>query len=439
MANLWIIKPLNEDIYRGFRFGKNLQNFEFFPEIEISQLKNQPVYLVLEPMLFFLENVEIPGKIPEFIRVQAENRVKESGLFTTAPKVVYKVVETGERISKVFVFAVEEKNIKPHTEKLKNAGAKIKLITHSLLSVFNLVKEKIKSQNLPTPLLLVKFDTSGIWYLVVSEKAPLYAKFSSIDEFIGFSLDRFSEDLLLIKDYLSRFLRTEIKGLVLLGKERNKIQPEAIQTLNIPLIEIQTFEKSEFYDYPELLGAISLDEDFNFLSPEEKLFLKQLNLTKKVLPFVAGLIAVNFFLGGIFYKMNLNLEKEIEKELISIRKIIEEVSSKLPEESLQKIQSYINLEKERVSTLRIDELLIWLSQNWDDTFVLEDLKIEGSGNNTYKVVLDIEITGDFSHSQKEADKLIRKLSQYFKIEKSNLNFVEKEKKAELNLEFKMPK
>ena len=52
MDNIWIIKPLKENLFEGFKFDKKFKNFEFFSEIEISQLENQRVYLILEPQLF---------------------------------------------------------------------------------------------------------------------------------------------------------------------------------------------------------------------------------------------------------------------------------------------------------------------------------------------------------------------------------------------------
>jgi len=131
--------------------------------------------------------------------------------------------------------------------------------------------------------------------------------------------------------------------------------------------------------------------------------------------------------------MNSDLEKKIDLELLSTRKLINEISYKLPEESLQKIKTYINLEKEKETSLKINEFLIWLSQNWDNNLVLKNLKIENVGNNTSKILIDIEIRGDFLSTQKKTDELIKNFGRYFKIESSNFDFSGKENKATLSL------
>jgi len=131
--------------------------------------------------------------------------------------------------------------------------------------------------------------------------------------------------------------------------------------------------------------------------------------------------------------MNSDLEKKIDLELLSTRKLINEISYKLPEESLQKIKTYINLEKEKIASFRLDEFLIWLSQIWDNNLILKNLKIENVGNNTSKILIDIEIRGDFLSTQKKTDELIKDFGRYFKIESSNFNFSGKENKATLSL------
>jgi len=434
MDSIWIIKPLKEALFEGFKFDKKFKNFEFFSEIEVSQLKNQRVYLILEPQLFFAEIVEIPGKIREFIRIQAENRVKESGIFLSPPKAIHKILETLEVSSKVFVFGMEEKIINTYLERLKKAQARVEVITHKLLSTFCWFKRVFAYKDISYPVLLVILDPTGIWYLATSEKAPLYGKFSPVDEFLGISSQALLGDILTLKDYLYRFFREDLKGLLLLGKEREKIgKEELIEATKLPLINIDVSIQQEAYTYPEIFGAIELEPEFNFLPYLEKVFLNQIKWIEKLTPLFLGLASLNFLLGTIFYKMNSDLEKKIDFELLSTRKLINEISYKLPEEYLQKIKTYINLEKEKIASLRLDEFLIWLSQNWDNNLVLKNLKIENVGNNTSKILIDIEIRGDFLSTQKKTDGLIKNFGKYFKIESSNFNFSGKENKATLSL------
>ena len=433
MDSIWIIKPLKENLFEGFKFDKKFKNFEFFSEIEVSQLKNQRVYLILEPQLFFVEIVEIPGKIREFIRIQAENRVKESGIFLSPPKTIYKILETLEVSSKVFVFGIEEKIINTYLERLRKAQARVEVITHKLLSTFCWFKRVFAYKDINYPVLLVILDPTGIWYLAVSEKAPLYGKFSPVDEFIGISPQALLGDILTLKDYLYRFFREDLKGLILLGKEREKIGKEAlIEATKLPIINLTSIAQ-EAYIYPEIFGAIELEPEFNFLPYLEKVFLNQIKWIEKLTPLFLGLASLNFLLGIVFYKMNSDLEKKIDLELLSTRKLINEIFYKLPEGSLQKIKTYINLEKEKIASFRLDEVLIWLSQIWDNNLILKNLKIENVGNNTSKILIDIEIRGDFLSAQKKTDELIKNFGRYFKIESSNFNFSGKENKATLSL------
>jgi hypothetical protein len=434
MGHAWIIKPLKEDLFEGFKFDKKFKNFEFFPKIEPSQLKNQRVYLILEPQLFFIEILEVPGKIKEFIRLQAENRVKESGIFLSPPKTIYKILETLEVSSRIFVFSIEEKNINLYLEKLRKVQARVELITHKLLSTFCWLKKTFSHKDISFPILLILLDPTGIWYLVVSEKAPLYGKFLAVDEFIGISSQALLGDILTLRDYVYRFFREDLKGILLLGKERGKIgKEELIEATKLPLINLNLSSEPEAYTYPEIFGAIELETEFNFLPYSEKVFLDQIKGIEKLTPLFLGLAGLNLFLGITFYKMNLNLEKKIELEILSMKKSINEISNKLPEASLQKIKTYVNFEKEKIASLRLDEFLIWLSQNWDSDLVLKNLKIENAGNNTSKVSIDIEIRGDFLSTQKKIDELIKNFGKYFKIERSNFDFSGKENKATLSL------
>lgn len=440
MDHIWIIKPLRNDLFEGFRFDKKFKNFEFFPEIKTSQLKNQRVYLILEPQLFFTEIIEIPGKIKEFIKIQAENRVKESVIFLSSPKVIYKILETSEVSSKTFVFGMEEKIINTYTEKLRKAQARLEIITHKLLSTFCWFKKAFSHKNISFPILLVILDPLRIWYLVVSEKAPLYGKSSNVDEFIGISYQALSEDILTLKDYLYRFFREDLKGLIFLGKEREKIKKEDLaEATKLPLINLDFSEVQEVYNYPEIFGAVELEREFSFLPYTEKVFLNQIRWIEKLTPLFLGLTVFNILLGGIFYKINSNLEERIESELFSMRKTINEISYKLPEESVEKIKTYINLEKEKAKSFKINEFLIWLSQIWDNSFVLKNLNIENPGNNTSKIFIDIEIKGDFLSSQKKTDELIKNFGRYFKIESSSFSFLGKENKAILSLQLSLTK
>uniref|UniRef100_A0A7V5XFW1 Fimbrial assembly family protein n=1 Tax=Thermodesulfobacterium geofontis TaxID=1295609 RepID=A0A7V5XFW1_9BACT len=434
MGHTWIIKPLKEDLFEGFKFDKKFKNFEFFSKIKPSQLKNQRVYLILEPQLFFIEILEVPGKIKEFIRLQVENRVKESGIFLSPPKTIYKILETLEVSSKVFVFSIEEKNINFYLEKLREVQVRVELITHKLLSTFCWFKKTFSHKDISFPILLIILDPTEIWYLVVSEKAPLYGKFLTVDEFIGISSQALLGDILTLRDYLYRFFREDLKGILLLGKEREKIgKEELIEATKLPLINLDLSLAQEAYTYPEIFGAIELETEFNFLPYSEKAFLDQIKRIEKLTPLFLGLVALNLFLGITFYKMNLNLEKKIELEILSMKKSINEISNKLPETSLQKIKTYVNLEKENRASLKLNEFLIWLSQNWDNNLVLKNLKIENVGNNTFKISIDIEIRGDFLSTQKKIDELIKNFGRYFKIESSNFSFLGKENRATLSL------
>lgn len=438
MDHLWIIKPQKEDLFEGFRFDKKFKDFEFFPEIKLSQLKNQRVYLVLEQELFFTEIAEIPGKIKEFIRIQAENRVKESGIFLTPPKAIYKILETFEASSKTFIFGMEEKVINTYLEKLRKAQARLEIITHKLLSTFCWFKKAFSDKDIGFPVLLVILDPTRIWYLIVSEKAPLYGKFSNVDEFIGISPQALLGDILTLKDYLYRFFREDLKGLLFLGKERERIRKEDIvEATKLPLINPDFSEIKEAYTYPEIFGAIELEPEFNFLPYKEKIFLKQIRWIEKLTPLFMGLTAFNILLGGLFYKINSDLEKKIELELLSIRETINQISYKLPEESLERIKTYINFEKEKETSLKLDEFLIWLSQIWDKSLVLKNLKIENLGNNTSKISIDMEIKGDFLSTQKKTDELIKNFGKYFKVEDSSFNFSGKENKATLSLKLSL--
>jgi len=273
MGHTWIIKPLKEDLFEGFKFDKKFKNFEFFPKIEPSQLKNQRVYLILEPQLFFIEILEVPGKIKEFIRLQAENRVKESGIFLSPPKTIYKILETLEVSSRIFVFSIEEKNINLYLEKLRKDQARVELITHKLLSTFCWLKKTFSHKDISFPILLILLDPTGIWYLVISEKAPLYGKFLAVDEFIGISSQALLGDILTLRDYVYRFFREDLKGILLLGKERGKIgKEELIEATKLPLINLNLSSEQEAYTYPEIFGAIELETEFNFLPYSEKVF-----------------------------------------------------------------------------------------------------------------------------------------------------------------------
>lgn len=440
MDHIWIIKPLKDEVFEGFQFDKKFKNFKFFPEIKVSQLKNQKVYLVLEPQLFFMEVIDIPGKISDFIRIQAENRVKESGIFLSPPKTIYKILETSELSSKTFVFGMEDKIINKYLETLRKAHVRIEIITHKLLSTFCWFKKEFTNKDIALPILIIILEKSGIWYLVVSEKSPLYGRFSAVDEFIGISVQALAEDILTLKDYAYRFLREELKGIILLGKERKKfIKEEIFETVKLPLIEMESSLFPETCEYPEIFGTIDLEAEFNFLPYSEKFFLNQIKYIEKLTPLLFGFAILNILLGGFFYKFNSELESKIEKELLLIRESIEGISSKLPEESLQKINTYINLEKERLTSFKLNEFLIWLSQIWNKNFVLKNLKIENPSNNTYKISIDLEIKGDFLFTQTKTDELIKNFGKHFKIESSQFNFVEKENKADLSLKLSLAK
>ncbi len=434
MDHPWIIKPLKDEVFEGFQFDKKFKNFKFFSEIKPSQLKNQKVYLILEPQHFFMEIMDIPGKILDFIRIQAENRVKESGIFLSTPKTIYKILESFELSTKTFVFGMEEKIINRYLEILRKAQIRTEIVTHKLLSTFCWFKKEFTDKDILLPILIVILEKSGIWYLVVSEKSPLYGKFSAIDEFLGISSQALLEDISILKDYLYRFMREELKGIIFLGKERKKIMKEEFsEAIKLPLIEVESFLLPEICEYPEIFGAIELDPEFNFLPYTEKIFLNQIKWIEKSTPFLLGLTFLNILLAGIFYKSNLELENKIKEELLSIRESINSISYKLPEKSLEKINTYINLEKERITNFNLNEFLIWLSQIWEKNFVLKNLKIENSSNNTYKISIEIEIKGDFLFSQKKTDELIENFEKYFKIENSKFNFIEKENKADLSL------
>lgn len=440
MKQIWIIKPLKEDKFEGFRVRNDLKKFQFFPEIEISQLKNQRIYLIIEPQVFLTDILEVPGKIPEFINFQVENRVRESGIFLTSPKAVYKVIETTEISSKIFVFGIEEKIINTYLEKLRKVQARVELVTHKLLAIFCGIKKRgaLKPENFP--LLLIIVDLRGIWYLVISEKIPLYAKFSSVDEFIGISVQTILEDILILKDYFSRFFREEFKGIALLGKERDAIKKEEIYSATkLPVVDLKSLEFEEFYNYPEIFGAIELESEFNFLPESEKIFLNQIKWIEKLTPFLLGFTGLNLLIGGVFYKFNLDLKNKIEKELLLTKELINTIFYKLPENSIEKLKTYINFEKEKITGFQLNEFLIWLSQIWDKDFSLKNLKVENTGNNISKISIDLEITGSFPSTQAKTDELIKNLSKHFKIESSNFNFVEKENKAILNLKLSLIK
>ncbi|QER42615.1 hypothetical protein F1847_07630 [Thermodesulfobacterium sp. TA1] len=429
--SVWIIKPLKEDFFEGFKFDRQFKKFEFLPKIELSQIKKQKVYLILEPQIFFADYIEIPGKISEFIKVQAENRVKESGIFLSPPKTIYKVTETLEMSSKVFVFGIEEKLINNYLEKLRNVQARVEIITHKILSIFCWFQKQLYSESISLPVLLVILDPNEVWYLVVYQKAPLYIKFSVLDEFIGISTQIISENILSLKDYVYKFFQEDIKGLFFLGKERNKINQEEIaEKTKLSLIDLNLKTFEEAYSYPEIFGAITLDQNFNFLPNLEKLFLTQINWIEKLTPVILGLTGINILLCLYFYKINSDLEKKIEAEILNTNKVISEIAYKIPESSLPKIKTYLSLEKEKTTSLKLDEFLLWLSQIWNENLILKNLKVDK--NN--KIFIEVEIKGDMITTQKRTDELINHFKKHFKIEKSNLHFFGRENKGILNLE-----
>lgn len=428
--NMWIVTPLKEDLFTGFYFSKKTKCFEFFPEIDLIQLKKQRVYLVLDSQVFLADLLNIPGKVSEFIKVQAENRVKESGVFLTTPKVVYKVVETLETTSKVFVFGIEEKDINNYLEKLKNIQAKIELITHKVLCIFCCFQRILFSDKMGSPVLLVLFDKTRIWYIVASKQALLYVRFTVIDEFLGISSQTILENVLMVKDYVYRFFQEDLKGLAFLGKGIEQVNLEEIlRGSNLPLINFDSKLPVEVMEYPEFFGATVLDPVFNFLPFSEKLFLTQINWVERLMPVFWGLTGINLLLGLFLYKHNLELQKHIDSEVLSVKKIINELSYRIPETSLPKIKTYLELEKEKRTTLRLDEFLLWLSQIWDSDFILKNVTI---GNN--KIIIEVEIKGELMIAQKRAEELISHFEKHFKTEKSSLNFSGKENKGILKLE-----
>ncbi|MCX8041014.1 MAG: hypothetical protein N3A56_00805 [Thermodesulfobacteriaceae bacterium] len=434
MSSVWIIKPTKKiDTFTGFKFDKNFKSYQQIQEIEASQLKNQRIYLILEPNLFHLEVVEVPGKIPAFIQVQAESRVKEMGLFLTPPKVIYKTLETLENSSKIFIFGMEEKVINSYMEILKKNLARVELVTHKLLSIFSWLKKNISQREPLFPILLILAEKGGTWFLVSSEKAPLYAKFSAVDEFLGLSPQAILEDTLTLRDYTSRFLGEGIKSLIILGEEKEKLFSVVNfqEALNLPLID---FKNDEFERYPEIFGTIYLEETFNFLPLLEKLFFKELNLVERLTPFFLILMSLSLVSGYFFYQKNLELEKKINTEVSYLKSLAENVSYMLSEDSLKKIKTYLDLEKQKRNLLRIDELLVWLSQNWDKDFIFKDLKLTPKDNETYVISITFEIKGDWANHQIRVDKFIKEVNQKYNLQKSNFEFLEKEKRILVNLE-----
>ncbi|RLG11518.1 hypothetical protein DRN73_05145 [Candidatus Pacearchaeota archaeon] len=432
MSKFFIIEPLKDGLYTGFKFKKSLKDFEFLPEISASELKNKKVYLVLDAPVFFIEITELSGTIPSFIQIQAENRVKESGLFTSPPKTIYKLIEATQTTSRVFIFAMEEKLINKHLDILRREQVKVEVVTHKILSAFSLFKHFM--QNITDfPVLIVILNSAQIWYVVCSSQYPIYAKFSAIDEFLGISLENIINDILFIKDYTFRFHGEEIKHLVIIGKEHLRDLKDLSEKVKIPLKSLNIFK--EALNYPEIFGVLYLENTYNLLPVYEKNFLNQLKLIEKIIPFMISFTVLSGVAGLVLFMFNSKLENNLNREQTLIRKLLNELSYKLPKNKIKQIEIFVNLEKEKRENIRIDQFLVWLSQIWEKNFIFDSLKIEPVQDSFYKFFLKIQICGNFLYSHKKAEELIDKIDNYFTIEKTDFVFSEKENKGILALEF----
>ncbi|QJA05419.1 hypothetical protein FVE67_00835 [Thermosulfurimonas marina] len=430
MSTFWVVKFENEELL-GFKATKSGKIWRFSgPEhLRPEDLRGRRV-IALEGSSRIYFSREILTKGPrEVLAFQAEDKVRESGFFPRAFRVVYYPLAEAGATLEAALLAVEPEGVEKVLRVLGGAQARLQGIYHQALSLAYLGAHLD-----PGPLLVARISEKDLWLVVVDGAQPAYVRYVEVDEFVGLEGFPIEENVLAVLEYYERFFGKKIAKVLACGPRR-EIFPEIPYLERLSLAETDwAAEEEVVLTWPEVAGAVLVPADFNLLPEEQRLFLTQLEWVRRVAFIFFFLVILNYLAAAYFYRA----EKRLVGEVASLRsQTLREISflqEKFPPEEVEGLRNYLNLKQQFERQPRLDALLWWLVNELPQEVQVAGLRAAKDKSGTYRLEMRLVYEGDLGSARKIFHFLLKALEERAKILESRFSYEEASQKARFEME-----
>ncbi len=351
--SFYVIRPVGEKLFEGLLIeGKKKDKIKYFSALTLEDLHHKKIFLVLTPNQFFYEvyGLELVVFNETILKIKLNERIQNVGFLMGSYEVYWKILKKEGNLYKIAYLAIEKEPIERLKRLLKEEGkAKVEGVFFTPLVLAKALSEEG---------ILVYQERDILWILVVESGIPYFTEFLRIDELLGVNYSEIKGRITFLKSSFYRDYQKELERIYVFQREIE----EGLRGEGLEPVFLET-------EYPEFIYAPKGDEEFNFLSLEERVIKTVIEKSYKVSLGLLGLGVLFLGATGVLFKINQDLKREIERK----NSLIQEAFSSLTQKySPEKLKAFINYVEE-ISKLRREpqplEILLGIVD------ALEDAKI----------------------------------------------------------------
>lgn len=410
-----IVKSKADGTYEGVAFEggpSKIKNYEYFAVLTPEELRGKRIYLILKTARFFFETctMQLPVITPEIIRLKLIDRVNTLAYFGKEVNIYWRVLEDRGAQVTLSYLALERDFVEKEILRLKAiSGVRLEAVTFLPLSLSNAIPRD------PTEKMVIHRERDGLWILVMTQNNVHFIEYLPIDELLGINPTELREKIAFIQNLVYRNTQQKI-GVVLVT------DPALVEMVVAENVEVRGIELA----YPEYFGILSLQEEYNFLPPEERALKRVLETNEKI-SYVLVLFGLLIAISALaMFNINRKIEQEIKRKEIEINESLQRLFSQYPEGKLRAYRLYLEEKSKLEKYPQLRDIFLNVIKTLEETRII-DFSIKKEGDK-YQVSIKFERTLPFVEIQSFTQKITLGLSSVMEIQESRVEYIGSENK-----------
>ncbi len=378
---IWIVSKEEGSIYNGIclkKSGNSISLLEYRQFEDPKELSSKSVYLTFFSERTLITNDTFVSAKRDILELQIDERVKNVGPWADGTRLHHSLflLSKGERQDEYIVLSTPELDIERVVDDF--SGFRIKGCFPHIAAISALVGQ------LTDEAVISCFLSRGLLEVIVSKDSiPYYSQISPFDIGEGLEFEVLAQTIFSVRQIIGSKLKENVKKILFFDRNFTSY-PEKIgseSTWNPDLSNlIKAGDETLFYRFPDLLGTIFCDKNFDCLpaSIKKKYFFNDLN---KAVTTISATCSI--FLALALPKLNTELKSSLEnyqKVIESIRNEKLNIEKEIPShQDTQKLQEIIGIWNEIQEEPNLSTALIDISSLLPDKVIIAHMKIEREG------------------------------------------------------------
>lgn len=367
---IWVIQKA-KNYYRGIFFKKKKNKYKVLKikdKLTLKDIKGQRAHIVNVCQNPYLSKEYINKTSPEIIKLQLQEKIKETGIYEHQPWIAYKIEkELEDEIEVTFASIEKECFLNILEETSKNMVRIEKLIPDFLTIPWLTINDTDKN------ILSLYLEKNRFFIFLTGRKKILFFRKIDVDPLLGLEPKLIEENILASLDYCDSFLKEPVEKILAYGPKKD-ILPKNIMDIYEPKFNMfENIERELIISEPYFFGALLVPNNFNFLPEDHKIFLKHLKIARSICIFLIAGTLLNYGL-WFTYKPKLNHKKreviqlyyELEKARDTLNKNL--IKNKEKINFIKEINNIINNAKNMIN---IEYFIEWTLKNIKPENIIE--------------------------------------------------------------------